>query len=807
MRAKGHGRPAPYRLTCLFALLLACGLLFPWGCEAGPRDSRMHLSFSFWGDYKALETWREVARRFEAAHPGVSIGLQYTPHAYGQKLQLQLLSNSAADLILMDDETYPGYAARGYLEDLGPYIERDRAELRVDAYYPTAMPAFTFRGFTGGLPWGGTAVVMFYNKDLFDAAGIPYPDDNWTWEDFREISLALTRDTDGDGRLDQFGNLLGFGFLDIEPLVWSFGGRILNEDYTAAAVDSPVFEAAMAFMQALKFEDRSSVWFGDYEGMSTQVQLLTGRIGMTAGGWFVTQILEDAEGGMRWGACPMPAGPAGRVTRATWDAISINAAIAPEKKAAAWEFAKFLLSEPTQEYLAQSGRAIPVVRDYAERYFVRPDSPADERVVLDALEYGRITPVTAKYIQLKARIESWVKKLELEDPRRRATPAEILAPLARAIDEVLASELDEFGEARQPIEGKDPTLFQAVGAGLLAVLAAVLIWLGRRSPKVRHEFHLVRHSRMRRREALWGLVFAAPWFAGFTLFLGFPFLFSIVLSFSAWDPYQPLAERTFIGLDNYVKAFTQDNLMWLSLRNTFKFAAIALPINLCGALGLAMLLNRSVRGIGLFRTLFYMPNVVGGVATVIMWVWIFNPQYGPLNGFLRGLNDLLGRTFLSFISLPEPQWLQDPNYAMHAMVLMILWTTGGGSMLVFLAGLQGIPGQLYEAAEIDGAGRWRQFWNVTIPMLTPTIFFNLILGMIGALQVFTFAFLLVGREGGPNHQLLFFVMHLYNKAFIEYNFGYGAALAWILFAVILVFTLLTVRSSALWVYYEGERSS
>jgi len=176
-----------------------------------------------------------------------------------------------------------------------------------------------------------------------------------------------------------------------------------------------------------------------------------------------------------------------------------------------------------------------------------------------------------------------------------------------------------------------------------------------------------------------------------------------------------------------------------------------------------------------------------------------------VNSVLRRLNVWIDATPLAALNLPEPNWFNDPDWAIPSLIIMMLWATGGGAMIIFLAGLQGIPQHLYEAAELDGAGRWRQFLNVTLPMLTPTIFFNLIMGIIGALQVFMQAFVLVGQDGGFDNQLLFFVLYLYRKAFIDYEFGYAAALAWILFAIILAFTLLIIRSSALWVYYEGER--
>jgi multiple sugar transport system permease protein len=765
------------------------------------------LTFSFWGSYKDLEFWQRAAETFEARNPEVRLTLQYTPYHYGEKLQLQFLSGAAADLLLMDDENYPAYAARGYLEDLAPYIAQDRAALRVDDYFGTALQAFTFRGFLGGLPWGGSPVLIFYNKDLFEAAGLPAPDPAWTWDDFRAISRKLTRDTDGDGRADQFGNMLGFGFLDMEPVLWAFGGRILTDDYSRAAIDSPGARAGLQYLQDLKFVDHSLVWFGDYQGMSKEVAILTGKIGMSVSSWFSTQVLNDAKGAMRWDVAPMPRGPDGqRVTRVTWDGISINAATTPEKKAIAWRFIRDLLDEPNQARIAQSGRGVPVVRAFAEKYFIDPATPVDERLALDAIDYGRITPVTAKYLQLKARSEYWLKLLEQENPADRKTPDEILPALAKEIDEVLASELDkDFGKARETVVARDATQFRLVTALLALIAAGLLFAWGRRNVHLREDLRMMRHSKMRRAEALHGFLFAAPWFFGFLFFLAFPIGFSLVLSFSHWDPYDPIGNRTFVGMDNYVEALTKDPLVWHSLRKTFLYAFVAVPLTLAGSLGLALLLNQRLRGIGLFRTLFYLPNVVGGVATAVMWTYIFNPIFGPINGGLRAFNDFLAQTPLAFLQLPEPRWLQDPDWAMPALILMMLWGTGGAGMLVFLAGLQGVPRDLYEAADLDGAGRLRKFWSITLPMLTPTIYFNLVMGLIGGLQVFMQAYILVGREGGPGRQLLFYVLYLYNRAFIEYDFGYAAALAWILFAIILAFTLLVIRSSAMWVYYEGER--
>ena len=797
-------------------LLLLFALCIDAGAEAA-TEADQTLTFSFWGAYKDLECWKELTGRFEAAHPGVRIVLQFTPTEYGEKLQLRLISNSAADLILMDDETYPSYAARGYLEDLQPYIERDRATLPLDGFLPTAMKAFTYefprepgRRIVGGLPWDGMPVLMFYNKDLFTAAGISFPAGDWTWDDFRRIAKALTRDTNGDGRLDQFGASLGFGWLDIEPLVWSFGGRFLSEDNSRSAVkDTPYVLEAARFMQEIKFQDRCLAYFAEQQGQTKEVQILTGRIGMMASGWFVAQALNDIKADMRWGVCAMPRGPRGdRFTRVSYDGISINAAAAPRRKELAWQFIRYLVSEDAQRYIAESGRGIPVVIEYAQKYFVNPDTEADEHLAIDAMmdsSYGRLTPITPRYLGLRRMIDATWSRIEREDMSLRWTPEQMIDVLDQRINEEIAKELAMFGPDHEKPVPRSPTPFR-YGAAILAVAAAfLLVRLGRRTGSPLHDLRVMAVNRGRRTEALWGLLFASPWMIGFLIFLAFPIVFSLVLSFNTWDPYDPVSERVFVGFDNYVRAMTKDPLVWIALRKTFTYAAVTVPLMLAGALALAMLLNRNVRGIGVFRTLFYIPNVVGGVATAIMWVFIFNPVYGPLNGFLARLNDTLDKTPLAFITLPEPNWLNDPTWAMPAMIIMMLWGLGGGAMIIFLAGLQGIPQHLYEAAELDGAGRLRQFWNVTLPMLSPTIFFNLIMGIIASLQVFMQAYVLQGKDGGTEHQLLFFVLYLYKKAFLDYEFGYAAALAWILFAVIMAFTLLILRSSAVWVYYEGER--
>ncbi|MEW6358258.1 MAG: sugar ABC transporter permease [Planctomycetota bacterium] len=304
---------------------------------------------------------------------------------------------------------------------------------------------------------------------------------------------------------------------------------------------------------------------------------------------------------------------------------------------------------------------------------------------------------------------------------------------------------------------------------------------------------------MRDRRGITGYIFASPWLVGFFLLMLFPMIASLLLSMVKWNGIS-LSQIEWVGAANYARAFGDDNFR-IALWNTAYYSFIAVPLGLVVSLLLAMLLNQKLRGISIFRTIFYMPHVIGGVATIMMWMWVFNPDFGLLNAFLRMVADVLARVGLIAPGWDPPQWLYDPKWSKPSLILMSLWGAGG-AMLIFLAALQNVPEQLYEAARIDGAGRLAQFWHVTMPQISPAIFFNLVMGVIGSFQVFDQAYIMTG--GGPARSTLFYVLYLYQKAFEDFEMGYASALAWILFVIIFAFTMFIVRSSAAWVYYEGE---
>ncbi len=287
------------------------------------------------------------------------------------------------------------------------------------------------------------------------------------------------------------------------------------------------------------------------------------------------------------------------------------------------------------------------------------------------------------------------------------------------------------------------------------------------------------------RRTITGYLFIMPFILGFLLWFLTPALVAVWLTFTDWNLIRP---PRYVGLDNILR-LGGDKLFWQSLKVTTLYTLASVPLGLVLAFVLALLINTKVKGIAFFRTIYYLPSIVPAVASAVLWAWIFNTEFGLFNAVLR------------YFGISRIAWLQDPTYALWALIIMSLWGLGG-AMIIYLAGLQGIPDVYYEAAEIDGAGRWNQMWNITLPLLSPVIFFNLIMSIIGTFQVFTAGFLIT--DGGPQNATLFYVLYLYRNGFEYLDMGYSAALAWVLFFIILVLTLLIFRYVGSMVHYEDN---
>ncbi|HDL77725.1 MAG TPA: sugar ABC transporter permease [Lentisphaerae bacterium] len=283
-----------------------------------------------------------------------------------------------------------------------------------------------------------------------------------------------------------------------------------------------------------------------------------------------------------------------------------------------------------------------------------------------------------------------------------------------------------------------------------------------------------------------GLAFISPWIIGFLAFTLYPAAASIYYSFCDYDVF---SKPVWVGLLNYREMFT-DEVFWKSLYNTFYYAAFSLPLCLVTSLLIAVMLNQRIIGRPLFRTIYFLPSLVPVVASAMIWLWILNGKYGILN-YLLGL-----------VGIQGPDWLADEKWTKPSLILMSIWGVGG-SMVIYLAALQDVPRELYESALIDGANAWHKFIHITVPMISPVIYFNLIMGIIGALQVFAQPYIMFGG-GGPNRSALFYAVYLYQNAFDYYEMGFASAMAWVLFIIIFFLTWVATKTTRKHIYYAGE---
>jgi multiple sugar transport system permease protein len=306
-------------------------------------------------------------------------------------------------------------------------------------------------------------------------------------------------------------------------------------------------------------------------------------------------------------------------------------------------------------------------------------------------------------------------------------------------------------------------------------------------PKMSHQ------TRKEVGKTLLGLAFISPWLLGFLWLTLYPLVASLYYGFTS---YAILSAPEWIGIKNFVVMFTKDKFFWISVQNTLFFVAVSVPFGTIGSIALALLLNNKVRFMSIYRTVYYIPTVVPVVATVLLWGWILNPQVGPLN-YLLGL-----------VGIDGPGWLADPNWSKPAMIVISLWGLGG-STVIYLAGLQDIPGHLYEAADLDGANWIQKIFTITLPLLTPSILFNVVMGLINGFQYFSQAFIGGAITGGntaanmgpPMNSLLFYNLYLYRNAFGYFEMGYASAMAWVLLVFVLLLTLLLFRLTGRFVYY------
>ncbi|MFN4244443.1 MAG: extracellular solute-binding protein [Tepidisphaerales bacterium] len=739
-----------------------------------------------------------------------------------QRFLVSVAGGVPPDVIHFDRYAVAEWAARGAFVPLDPYIERDLAEGRPDAvraerFYRAAWEEAQLNGRQYGIPNSIDNRALFYNKDLLVRAG--FVDDKGeavpprTWDELRLYTERLT-ERDARGRLVRAGFLPNYGNAWLYMYGWMNGARFMSEDGRKVLLNEPAAVEALTFIKSLY-----DVAGGYNEVMAFQAgfqggaldPFITGKVAMKIDGYWQIGNMTNFGRDLNFGIAPPPR-PKEILERdgnMSWTGgWSYAIPSTARNKEAAWEFIRFMVSPEAIKIRFEAERANAEAQGQT---FIPPQDPQPE---INRWAY-------ATYIegnrQLPEKFADAVRAFNALLPVSRFRPVTPVGQLLwqehvtqtenalygkltpqQALDEgtaIVQRALDRFFLPPRGWEMRNWTAFFAVYGGLLAVLAVGVYCFDtkvgfRRSvakllPWVKGKEGVIEGSLggYMRKQWAGGLVCAAPWLAGFIIFGGGPMLFALLISFADYDI---LSAPRLTGLDNYTRLVTEDRLFYVSLWNTV-YMVIAVPLGMAASLAIALLLNQSIRFMAMWRTFFYLPAIVPLVAASVLWIWIFNPQGGLLNGLL------------ALVGIDGPRWLQDANWSKPALILMGLWGAGGG-MIIWLAGLKSIPPSLYEAAEVDGASTFQQFIHITIPQLTPYIFFNLIMGMIGTFQIFGQAFIMT--QGGPVNSTLFYVYYLFNHAFRFGNMGYASAMAWVLFVIVLALTILQLRTSKRWVHYD-----
>jgi multiple sugar transport system permease protein len=742
---------------------------------AATATASVTISYMGWGSPSEVRITQDLLRAFHQQHPDINVKYIMAPSGFDDKLRTMMAGDIPPDVFYMSVENFPIYVQKQVLLNLDPLIKESRFD--TSDFFPQLLNGFKDKGHVYGLPKDFTTQVLFYNKDLFDKDHIPYPTGKWTWEDMRSAAKKLTHDYDGDGRIDQYGLQYVGGTMFQYCWYRQAGARMFTPDGKRFAMDSPAGIRALQFLHDLDYKDHVALTTSAAAGRDAQAEFSNGHLGMFVGygRWLVPRFRDMNK--FRWDCAVMPRDKERFSVIAT---VAYSIAARTKHPREAFELVKFLTGPDGAARNSRLGLAIPALKSVAfSPAFLTPGSTINDRAFLDEIPYSEIQPRTANPDEFNQIVDpKWEQVLTLN----KITPAKALGELQTEIDAFLLKyrNLKAF-----------PVVPWRNVAGVLALIAlgmaaGIYAYFKRSGPI----------GKLARWEERIGYMFISPWIIGLVIFSLFPIVTSVLMSLCQWDAITPISHAQWVGLDNYHRAFTMEPKFWISLKVTAIYSVFSVPIGLVLSVLIAVLLNQKVRGVPIFRTVYFVPSLVGGVSASVLWWRIFNRDFGILNYALAKLG------IFHALGIHPIDWLGSETFALPAMIIMSMWGVGGG-MLIYLAGLQGIPTQLYEAASIDGAGNFRKFWTITLPMLSPVIFFNLIMGIIGSFQVFTQAYVMTG--GGPNNATLFYVFYLFQKGFQQFQMGYASALAWVLFAIVLVLTAVVMRSSKSWVHYEGSR--
>lgn len=790
--------------------ILGSAVLLLASVAASLASEQVKIRFVVWDGDQSLKVIRKSIADFEKAHPNIKVQLENVEfNNYFRKLMVQYAAGVAPDVAMTGPDRFVQFARRGAFMPLEPLLEK--SDVKIDEYYPPIIDGHSYDGKLYALPRDVAPFgIIYYNKKIFDEVGIPYPDGSWTW-DFKERPELKEKDflwvlkklqkRDKNGKVTRYS--IGAWWIGglIDSFVYSQGLRYTDDDEHPNELyfNSPPIVKTYEFGADIVLKQRLAPSPTELNNalQSTADQLfMQQRTAMyMCGIWDVPKIRESLKPGSKeffeWDIAPFPGFADG--TKGTGSGGSGYAIMSSSKHPEeSWKLVQWLAGPHGMRDMAAAGIAQPAIKSLArsDAWIPGPNTPLEEqyprnRIITDSLTDVSVYPPKWEYWSqvtdfVNAKLElMWAGTLSVPDALNQGQ-----AQAQKRLDQIKAVEAL-------------PTFNWPVAGGVaLLIIALVVGW-------VYMPERNIKYNAMQKANSRAGYKFIAPWLIGMVLFTVGPMILSLLMSVADWDIMTPAKYR---GAGNFTEAFSQDQRFWPSLTATGIYTFVSVPLGLMFSLLLALILNTKVRGIPFYRTFFYLPALASAVASSLIWKRIFQQEGGLLNLIIYGPSG--EGNFLGLASLLAPlakqgemvNWLGSEKTALASLIMMSVWGAGGG-MVILLAGLQGIPQTYYEAAELDGAGSMSKFRVITFPMLSPSLFFTMVTGFIGSFQVFTQAFVMT--NGGPGDSTRFFMYHLYDQAFFVLRMGYASALGWVLFAIILFFTIVQFRLNK-YVYYEGE---
>ncbi len=705
-----------------------------------------------------------------------------------QKVLTATAGRVPPDVVLFDRFRVAAFAERGAFQPFDRYL--GSYAIDGDNFFSTCWNEGIYQDHVFCLPFNTDVRVLYYNRALFREAGLDPDKPPRTWKELREYSQKLTK-RDDEGHLTQVGFVPILGNTWFYLYGWQKGGEFMSTDGKEITADHPKLIEAMQwivdFMDQYGITD-IEVFRSGFGGATEKHEFLEEKEAMVGEEGFLLSLIQRYNPDLDFDVAPLPSPEDG--VHATWSGgFGFVLPKGTEHSEAVMKFCRYMLSTSVQKKFGKISQQIP-----ANKHAARSDYFLNDpywRVFIEEMKYSRYRPVTPVGDLLWTELD---RAMQLCIYHKK-TPEKALTE----VDQKVQKALDDIRENKKLPKVSWLLVFGILGTALLGLI----IWRGMRARRI------LKNSPLLKQEARDGYLFALPAMLGLLIFAVSPILVSFIYSFSYYPVLKP---ARWSGLENFKTLFFEDSLFWKSLWNTLFFTVFHVPLTILVGLLLALLLNAKIKGQSYFRTIFYIPSIVPVVAASLIWLWLFNGEHGLLNFFVglfwdvvqflaSGFGEESGiYQYITRIRTSRIPWITNPNWAKPSLVLMSLWGVGA-NMIILLAGLQGIPRHLYEAATIDGAGAWKRFLNVTLPMLSPTIFFISIMSFIMGFQIFTQAYIMT--DGGPIDSTRFYVFYLFQKGFLYFEMGYASAMAWILFVIIFLVTLLQFKYSKKWVYYEG----